>query len=302
MRADSNTLRLLSAIAGQMSLALQEAARRAEIEAHGARLEELVAERTVELRAAHAELRGLSALKDRILSCVNHELRTPVTKLLASAQVLERAKEGSNPPKSLFTALILQARHLAGLLDAVLSAQALLAPPEGAADDGSEAMDALRLLEAVALTCQDRAAARGVVLRVEPAGDPLTVRGAGGSLTMVLTQLVDNAIKFSARGGSVHLRAEFGGEATVRLIVSDQGCGVLPADRERIFSEFDQGSHDSLVAKPAGLGLGLPIARRIARRLGGDVTVVESAAARGATFCLEVPGAAVPLAAVTVVA
>ncbi len=293
--ADANTIHFLSAIAGQAFLALQDAARRAEIEAHGAQLEDLVAERTAELRVAHAELRGLSELKDRILSCVNHELRTPVTKLLASAQVLERAPPGASPPKALLSGLIVQARHLAGLLDAVLSTQALLAPASDDAAAACEDLDASRLLEAVALACQDRAAARQVVLRVVPAAEGLAVRGSSGPLTVVLTQLVDNAVKFSASGAEVTLVAESAAEGRVRLLVRDSGQGIPPADRERIFNEFDQGSHDALVAKPAGLGLGLPIARRIARRMGGDVTVLDEPGARGATLCLELAAAPVPV-------
>lgn len=292
--ATSETELFLASIASGVELALQNAARHREILAHQARLEDEVAARTAELQLAHQELVATSGLKDRILSCVNHELRTPVTKLLAAAQVLERAKPGSSPPPSLLGGIVEQARHLARLLDHVLAARALLDPDgAGSRSPGSTASaDVGRVLEAVAFSCQERAAARQVILEVDAPEFPIAACGESGSITLVLSQLVDNAVKFTRPGTRVTLSARQVPGGRVRVLVSDEGPGVRPEDVERIFGEFDQGSGDHLVAKPDGLGLGLAIARRLARRLQGDVGVgATEPGDQGATFWLELPPA-----------
>ncbi len=290
-RAGPETTRFLVAVAAAGSLALQNADRHAQILAHQGLLEAEVAARTQELRLAQQELVAASRLKDRILSCVNHELRTPVTKLLASAQVLERAKPGSTPPPSMLANLALQAKHLGGLLDQVLSAHALLASDEDGTCGEPGPVDLGRTVEAVVFACHERAGSRKVVVRVEGAEQAPLVVAEPGALSLILSQLLDNAVKFTRTGTQVCVRFEALESGRARVLVEDQGQGVRPEDEGRIFSEFDQGSSDPLVAKPNGLGLGLAIARRMARRLGGDVGIAPTARDRGATFWLELPAA-----------
>jgi signal transduction histidine kinase/signal recognition particle receptor subunit beta len=290
-RAGPETTRFLVAVAAAGSLALQNADRHAQILAHQGLLEAEVAARTQELRLAQHELVAAGRLKDRILSCVNHELRTPVTKLLASAQILERAKPGSMPPPSMLSNLAQQAKHLGVLLDQVLSAHALLTTENGGGSGEPGPVDLARTIEAVVFSCHERAGSRKVVVRVE-VGEPLPpVIAEPGSLSLILSQLLDNAVKFTRPGTEVCVRFEAPDPGRVRVLVEDNGGGVRPEDAGRIFTEFDQGSGDPLVAKPNGLGLGLAIARRMARRLDGDVGVSASAPGRGATFWLELPAA-----------
>ena len=291
MPAGPDSLRFVSLVASQAALGLQAVDRHVRLVRHGERLEEEVAARTAELRAAHAELAASSRLKDRVLACVNHELRTPVTKLMAAAQVLQRAKAGAVPPPHLLGQVVDQARHLGGLLDQVLSAQALLADRATVAGTEDEGIiDVGQALEAVTFTCQERAAARRVVLQVASLPPGLGARGDAGSVTLILSQLIDNAVKFTKQGTSVRVGAEAAGPGMLRLVVRDEGPGVKPEDAERIFGAFDQGSADVLTAKPSGLGLGLVIARRLARRLGGDVGTHPGPG--GGVFWLELPAGA----------
>ena len=286
-RAGADSLRFVSLVASQAALGLQAVDRHLRLVRHGERLEEEVAARTLELRAAHAELAASSRLKDRVLGCVNHELRTPVTKLLAAAQVLQRAKPGVALPPHLLQQVVDQGRHLGGLLDQVLSAQALLADRGTVAGSGAgDELDVAQAIDAVAFTCQERAAARRVLLHVEPLHAELRARADAGSVTLVLCQLVDNAVKFTKPGSTVRVGAAPAGPGMLRIVVRDEGPGVKAEDAERIFGAFDQGSADWLTAKPNGLGLGLVIARRLARKLGGDVGTTPGP---GGTFWLELP-------------
>lgn len=290
-RAGAETTRFLAAIAAQGSLALQNADRHAQLQQHGARLEHEVAARTAELRLAHQELVAGSRMKDRILSCVNHELRTPVTKLLAASQVLERMKPGSTPPPAMLQGITVQAKHLKALLDQVLAANVLLAPAGDTAGDVSA--DLARTLEAASFACAERAAARQVTLKVDGLESAPRVVADAGPLSLVLTQLVDNAVKFTRQGTCVRAVIEPAQAGFVRVLVSDEGPGVRVEDAGRIFAEFDQGSGDHLTAKPTGLGLGLAIARRLARKFGGDVEVTNPGVA-GAAFAMRLRVAAEP--------
>jgi signal transduction histidine kinase len=203
------------------------------------------------------------------------------------------------PPASLVRSIVEQAKHLAALLDQVLSAHALLSPSE----DEREEMPAGRVdlgktVDALAFACQERAAARGVRIDTAAPQGAWLVAGEAGSVSLVLSQLVDNAVKFTRAGTEVRVRIAAHGDGRVRVLVQDEGPGVSAEDATRIFGEFDQGGGNYLVAKPTGLGLGLAIARRLARRLGGDVGVVPRGE-HGATFWLELPLAREPVPAST---
>lgn len=286
--AGPDALRFLSLVAAQAALGLQSLDRHVRLVRHGERLEEEVAARTNELRRAHAELAASSRLKDRILGCVNHELRTPLTKLLAAAQVLQRARPGQTIPAHLLSQVVDQARHLGGLFDQVLAAQRLLSPSQDERDD-NDVLDVSRALDTVAFSCRERAATRRVLLQVDPAEPGLLAKGDEGAVALVLAQLVDNAVKFTKPGTTVRVSARREASDRIRIAVQDEGPGVRVEDAERIFAEFDQGSADFLTAKPVGLGLGLAIARRLARELGGDVLTKPGVA--GGLFWLDLNAA-----------
>lgn len=287
---DREMLRARIAV-GERMLALQQdlTDSNARLQEHGDRLEDAVAKRTSELELAHRDLTAAGHLKDRILSCVHHELRTPVTKLLAVGQCLERVREGTAPPPGMLATLVQQSRHLAGLLDQVLSARALMGGGDSPSDGPTAHADLISTVEAVAFWSQEIAAACQVRIEVAPNWPATLVAAEASALTLVLGPLVENAVKFTRPGSTVRVGFAAAGAERVRVTVTDEGTGVRPEDFARIFAEFDQGSADPLVAKPKGLGLGLSIARRLARRLGGEVGLEPSAPGQGATFWVELP-------------
>jgi signal transduction histidine kinase len=137
--------------------------------------------------------------------------------------------------------------------------------------------------------------ARGTVEALRPQlGLEVTLEAPGETFAMgdrdriqqILINLLDNAAKFSPRGGGIMASLNQDAEH-VRLAVSDQGVGIAPSEQQAIFEKFYR-VDPHLTETPGGTGLGLYICRELARRMGGEITV-ESEPGRGSTFVLELP-------------
>ena len=157
-----------------------------------------------------------------------------------------------------------KARYMAGLLDSLLDYARLGSPdPEEEAED----FDLCELARSVVIEYLDEAERRGLAIEADIPGEAILVRAREKALSRVLRNLLDNALAYglSGQGLEVRLSAE---ENISRLELRDYGPGIAEAERERIFERhyrIDQ-ARGSLIG---GLGLGLPIARAIARREGG---------------------------------
>jgi signal transduction histidine kinase len=144
-------------------------------------------------------------------------------------------------------------------------------------------LELARLLD----THEPRVAEAGLVLRRALPVQPLTLTADRDAVEQIVINLLDNACKYAVAGGEVAVsaRARAGGGAVVR--VADRGPGVPAAHRERIFEKFHR-VEDALTAEKTGAGLGLSIARQLARGLGGELTCVPREGG-GAEFVLELP-------------
>jgi signal transduction histidine kinase len=249
----------------------------------------LVASAVQNIRAYEAErntveeLRRLSALRADFVSLVSHELRAPMASVVGSAQTLrERWRELNPDQRDSFLALIgNETERLAALIGDVLDTSRIDAGTFtyrfADVDLGALVRDSVA---GIALA-QDEVS---VVSDVH--GELPTVRGDRDRLQQVLTNLLDNAVKYSPSGEKVTVSA-FRQDSRVRIQVSDHGPGV-PADQQRvIFEKFGRGHTAGSPGKP-GTGLGLYIARSIAEAHGG-VLEVDSGPAPGATFTLVLP-------------
>ena len=249
----------------------------------------LVASAVQNIRAYEAErntveeLRRLSALRADFVSLVSHELRAPMASVVGSAQTLrERWRELNPDQRDSFLALIgNETERLAALIGDVLDTSRIDAGTFtyrfADVDLGALVRDSVA---GIALA-QDEVS---VVSDVH--GELPTVRGDRDRLQQVLTNLLDNAVKYSPSGEKVTVSA-FRQDSRVRIQVSDHGPGV-PADQQRvIFEKFGRGHTAGSPGKP-GTGLGLYIARSIAEAHGG-VLEVDSGPAPGATFALVLP-------------
>jgi signal transduction histidine kinase len=174
-------------------------------------------------------------------------------------------------------------RQLARLVDSLLE----LARAEGPLER-SEQFDIREPVDQLLARTAEQASANGLILSYAEGGDqPIYVDGDPDALAIAIRNLVDNALRYTPRGGRVrvHLTSE---QSQVRLAVEDSGPGVPSKEREAIFTPLARGVSKVNDRKPDGYGLGLAIARRIVERHGGSL-LVEAAEDGGARFLIQVP-------------
>ncbi len=247
-------------------------------------LKEKFLEQAIE-RARQRELE----LKDRLLSHVSHELRSPLTAIYQFTTILLDGLAGDlSPEQREYLGIVLrnvnQLRSMVGdLLDCTRAANGKLTvtpQPTEVAPIVAETLNTLR----------PSATQKGL----DPLADlPLTdlpvVAADPVRLRQVLTNLVDNAIKFTPAPGTITLRPrELKGEpAMFCLTVTDTGCGIQPEDTTRIFERLSQ-TTEAIDEQRQGLGLGLYLCSELIQRHGGRIWV-ESQVGQGSTLCLTLP-------------
>ncbi len=214
---------------------------------------------------------------------VSHELKTPLTSIQGFAQaILDGAVQTPEALQKAASVIYDEANRMHRLVLDLLS----LARLEGGTADLERApVDMGALLENVIDRFRQQAEAAGLSLTCEAAG-PLSLTGDEDRLTQVFTNLVENAIKFTPRGGRVAISAvQVNG--SVEVSVSDTGPGISAADLPRVFERFYQ-VEKSRPGGRMGVGLGLPIARQIVLAHGGLIWV-ESQPAQGSRFMVKLP-------------
>ncbi|MBW3655498.1 MAG: hypothetical protein KY444_05285, partial [Gemmatimonadetes bacterium] len=147
---------------------------------------------------------------------------------------------------------------------------------------------ARELAEDAAATLQPVADGKGVRLALQQPPCPAVVHTDPARVRQILVNLLSNAVKFTPAGGQVTLSATALDGGGVEMRVRDTGPGIAPEDQQRIFHEFEQVS-----GTRGGTGLGLPISRKLAAMLGGELSL-ESRVGQGSTFVLRLPAAAPP--------
>jgi signal transduction histidine kinase len=266
---------LMALIVGWLVRRLTIEGRRSEARAAEAERLHEAEQRTV------AELRRLSTLRADFVSLVSHEVRTPMAAVIGSARTLQqRWRELSAEQRDAFLALIAdETDRLAALVSEVLDSSRI--------DAGtfSYTFDDLDLAGLITETVAAAELARqSVHISSQVPSDLPAVRGDPLRLRQVLTNLIDNAVKYSPEGAPVEVRASaVNGHATVEVV--DHGGGIAAADQELIFEKFGRVRGTS--GRP-GTGLGLYIARAIAEAHGGTLEV-RSDLGSGATFALNLP-------------
>jgi Na+/proline symporter/signal transduction histidine kinase len=239
---------------------------------------------TAELRAANLRLQELDRLKDDFVSHVTHELRTPLTSIRAFSEILLDNSDIEPAEQERFLRLIVEeSERLTRLINQVLDLSKL---ESGRAEWQIEDVDMRAVLDDAVATARAMGD-RQVELAVRADGELPPVSADRDRVKQVLLNLLSNAAKFcDPRYGRIEVRlAAVDGE--VRVDVSDNGPGLMPDERERVFEKFRQAG-ETLTGKPKGTGLGLPISREIVTRLGGRMWV-ESEPGEGATFSFTLP-------------
>lgn len=307
-------LRFLGLLGAHSAVCLDNVTMTRRLRVYNERLEKEVQSRTKLLERANEELRELDRMKDRFLSSVSHEMKTPLTGIISGADLLFSLTPEGDERREFVSMIAQEGKRLASLVDQTLRFQVLgRRNPAGAMTP----VDPLAVITAKLRDLGPAMTSRKIDLTSELPHGLAAVTGDAEGLTLAFHEILDNAIKFSPVGGKVWVRAReetmaalpgtdgtapgAGGVLDSRgpvladyvvITVGDAGPGIPPDQHARIFEKFEQ-LGNILTSKPEGLGLGLPIAREIALRHGGDLRV-DSEVGIGSEFHLYLPAASKP--------
>ena len=228
--------------------------------------------------------------KSRFLANVSHELRTPLNAIVGyNSLALDGLYGGVTPPlRTAHERIAAAAEHLLSLVNDVLDLSKI---EVGRMDVDAQTVDLYAVLDSVLTVIEPTAVAKGVAVDMICARDLPRVRTDPRHVRQILLNLAANAVKFTERGSVALIarRDSAAPQTRVTVTVEDTGIGIAAQDLERIFDEFEQvrpgGRGDS---QQRGTGLGLTIARKLARVLGGDISV-ESQPGVGSRFTLTLP-------------
>jgi PAS domain S-box-containing protein len=240
----------------------------------------------IENARLHREARRASEAKSEFLAAMSHEFRTPLTAIVAFADLLVAGipQPISGPPLQHAERIQGAARHLAELIEQVLTLSRLDSDRERAQ---AEPVDLGALARDTAALVQPLAEQKGLRMAVDvPAAGPVVPTDAN-KVRQVLFNLLGNAVKFTERGEvRLAVRAAPGG---VMVEVRDSGVGIAPADLECIWEPFWQAARPQ-AGRPPGTGLGLGIVRQLVRVLGGEIEA-RSEPGQGTAFVVRLPAA-----------
>ena len=215
---------------------------------------------------------------------LDEALRSPLNHIVAAAELLRAQGEG--PLRREYAAyasdIASAGRHLLAMVDDLVDLQAIERPgfrPE------MERIDLADIARRAAGLLSVRAAERRVRIDKPGEGDSLPAHGEFRRVLQIMMNLLVNAIRYSPEGGMIWIRPEREGDIA-SITIADLGKGIAAEDQGRIFDKFERVDQ----TEPGGTGLGLYIARRLARAMGGDL-IVDSAPGQGARFTLTLPAA-----------
>jgi signal transduction histidine kinase len=239
---------------------------------------------TARLLAAKAGLEDADRRKDEFLAMLSHELRNPLTPISNALHVLRTGRATPEQAARSREVIARQVEHLTRLVDDLLDVTRI---SRGKIVLQRGRVDLTRLARLAVDDVQALFAERGLELRLDAAAGELWVDGDATRLTQAFGNLLQNAAKFTPRGGRVcvHLSVE-GGTAEVR--VTDTGVGMEPELLEHVFEPFVQADR-TLARSEGGLGLGLALVKGVVELHGGSVRAVSGGAGAGSEFALRLP-------------
>lgn len=240
----------------------------------------------------YREAQEAVAARDNFLSVAAHELRTPVTGVRAYVQLLRlQQSQGQLTPARLATAIEAVERGTSRLTTLIRDLLDVARLRGGQFSIRRDTVELVALIEAV--VAQERLSlGDSLHLVAELPPPPCNVSGDAARLEQVLSNLLENARKYSPEGGAITLSLERDDDGAV-VTVRDEGIGLDPGEAEAIFTPFNR-SRAALARQIPGLGLGLAIARSIVEQHDGQLWATSEGAGRGTTFVLRLPLLAIP--------
>ena len=227
-------------------------------------------------------LRQLESSRREFVSNVSHELRSPLASVRLMTETLE---DGGIDDDSIARDFLGRIRREVDRMNSLVDDLLELARIESGLDAAPHTpMQLGPVVQEAVSRLRVRAAQKGVRLDMEVPEHLPRVRADEGRIGQVLTNLLDNALKWTERGGSIRLQAEEGVDV-VRVSVQDTGVGIPQEHMPHIFERFYKGDR---ARRDGGSGLGLAIVKHIVQQCGGEVSA-QSQPGQGSTFTFTVP-------------
>jgi len=252
-----------------------------------ARLQEIVDERTAELRGANERLTDADRARRRFFTDVSHELRTPLTVILGEADVTLRTKGGVEDLTAALTKIRGRAKGLHRRVEDLLR---VARSESGQLELELEPLSVNDLVTAARASLEPSARARGVALAAELPPFDLQVEADADWLRQVVEALIANALRHTAYGGTVRVIGGIDSDGAVTVAVSDDGEGIPQADLPHVFERFYRGASER---EGSGFGIGLALARWVVERHQGTIAIESRTAppesASGTTVLIRLP-------------
>ena len=224
-----------------------------------------------------------STAKDQFLAVVSHELRTPLNPILAAVSYLEQQHDLGADVKEEVVSIRRNVEHEARLVDDLLN---LTRITRGKIELHNEAVDVHGLLRTVLVESQTDVDEKGIQLATALRAGQHYVWADPTRIRQVLTNLLNNAIKFSDPGGEITVRTSDTADGRFRMEIVDKGIGMPPEVLARLFNPFEQGEQ-TITRRYGGLGLGLAISKGIIDLHGGQLFATSAGRGAGSTFVME---------------
>jgi NtrC-family two-component system sensor histidine kinase KinB len=241
------------------------------------------------------ELARLDEMRTELIAVASHELRTPVTTLRMSLLMLRESTEELEPRlRDLVQTALIGVDQLGETVDELLDMTLIEA---GRLKLSAECVDLGGVVREVVARSQARADELGVRLAVRSDGDVAAVTGDRARLRIVINNIVNNALKYTPRGGTIEIslssesNIDAGSERRVIVDVTDTGPGIPSEFRARVFEKFFRVEHyrPGSEEAPRGSGIGLYLCKEIVELHGGSIRCEKAVTGRGARIVFEVP-------------
>jgi PAS domain S-box-containing protein len=244
----------------------------------------VVATDITERKHSENELRQAGRRKDQFLAMLAHELRNPLAPIRNAVQLLKMRKISDPTSAQVCNIIDRQVAHMAQLLDDLLDVARI---KHGKIRLKIEPLKISEIVNNAVETSRPLISSRGQKLIISMAATPQWIEGDRIRLAQVLSNLLNNAAKFTSEGGKISLSARREGSDVV-IEVRDTGIGISAEILPRIFDLFTQ-ADDSLAHSQGGLGIGLTLVRQLVEKHGGEITAASAGIGQGSSFTVRLP-------------
>lgn len=242
---------------------------------------EQLAQNYAELQAAYERLKELDKAKASFFSMVSHDLRHPIAVAKGYLELIRTGREMlSDETRGYIQVAEQEMRYIAEMVDDVLDLSRMDA---GYYHIDCQPLKVAMMLQQARVAFRAQAEQRHITLAIEPCDELPLVSADALRMNQVLSNLIENALKFTPEGGQIKLAA-YERDAEIEIVVRDTGVGIEPGEHEKIFDRFYRIKRGEQI-EDKGSGLGLAICREIVRLHGGRIWA-ESDMGKGAAFHL----------------